>query len=178
MELSRRDVLAALAAAGGGGSLAGCVAPAGDGEERGGGTLPAHATETLVAVAGVVYPSAVEGVREFVESYAAGRVAGDPGHRDGVVAAVCALDDHASAWHGDRFVDLHEGLRDPTLRTLGVDEADPNPAGRPRERVRYYLVNDLLYALYTTPTGGELAGIENPQGYPGGTASYQRGPRP
>jgi hypothetical protein len=42
--------------------------------------------------------------------------------------------------------------------------------------VRYYVVNELLLALYASPTGGELVGIENPQGHPGGTASYQQGP--
>jgi hypothetical protein len=43
--------------------------------------------------------------------------------------------------------------------------------------VRYYVVNELLYALYTSPTGGELVGIENPQGHPGGHESYQHEPR-
>ncbi|MEA5408870.1 hypothetical protein VB773_15715 [Haloarculaceae archaeon H-GB2-1] len=55
--------------------------------------------------------------------------------------------------------------------------AEPNPDGTTAERVRYYLVNEPLYALYASPTGGTLVGIENPQGHPGGTESYQRGPQ-
>jgi hypothetical protein len=61
---------------------------------------------------------------------------------------------------------------------MGADTADPDPDpdGTDAGRVRYYVVNELLYALYASPTGGELVGIENPRGYPGGTASYRRGP--
>jgi hypothetical protein len=43
--------------------------------------------------------------------------------------------------------------------------------------VRYYVVDELLYAFYASPVGGGMAGIENPPGYPGGTESYQEGPR-
>jgi hypothetical protein len=59
---------------------------------------------------------------------------------------------------------------------MGVHTADPDSEGTDPERVRFHVVNELLYALYTSPTGGELVGIENPQGYPGGTASYREGP--
>ncbi|PSQ18424.1 hypothetical protein BRC99_00075 [Halobacteriales archaeon QS_7_69_60] len=58
-----------------------------------------------------------------------------------------------------------------------VDTAAEVPDGSTAERVRYYVVNDLLMALYASPTGGELVGLENPRGHPGGTDSYQRGPR-
>ena len=76
-----------------------------------------------------------------------------------------------------RVVDLPPADRDALLDQMSVDVADPDPDGVDRERVRYYVVNELLFALYATPTGGKLVGIENPQGYPGGTASYQRGPK-
>jgi hypothetical protein len=59
---------------------------------------------------------------------------------------------------------------------MGLSITDPRPAGTDRERVRYYLVDELLYALYASPTGGRLLGIENPPGHPGGLDSYQRGP--
>jgi hypothetical protein len=61
---------------------------------------------------------------------------------------------------------------------MGVDLVDPDPDGFSAERVRFYLVNELLYALYSSPTGGTLLGLENPQGYPGGSESYQQGPEP
>jgi len=60
---------------------------------------------------------------------------------------------------------------------MSVDTADPVPDGDDVERVRYYVVNELLFALYSSPTGGELVGLENPRGNPGGLASYQRGPQ-
>jgi len=36
------------------------------------------------------------------------------------------------------------------------------------ERLNYYLVDELLFAFYSSPTGGELVGNQNPRGYPGG----------
>jgi len=71
--------------------------------------------------------------------------------------------------------DLSVADRDSLLREVGADTAPPDPDGTNAERVRFYVVNELLYALYTSPTGGELVGIENPQGHPGGTDTYQRG---
>jgi hypothetical protein len=71
---------------------------------------------------------------------------------------------------------LSEEAGDEALREMGVHTAEPDPAGTTAERVRYYLVNEVLYALYASPKGGELVGIENPQGYPGGANSYQQGP--
>jgi hypothetical protein len=34
----------------------------------------------------------------------------------------------------------------------------------------------MLYALFTSPTGSELVGIENPTGHPGGYESLTRLP--
>lgn len=176
MELTRRDALAALAAGGVSVGASAAVLEGGllDGDS---GTGESDIDlDSLVAVARVVYPSSVEGVREFVETYALGRLDGREAYRDGVRAALAELDDYATDWYGDRYAALDREQRDSLLREMGVDAADPDPDGTAPERVRYYLVNELLYALYTTPTGGKLVGIENPQGYPGGTDSYQRGP--
>ncbi|WP_336037541.1 twin-arginine translocation signal domain-containing protein [Halobacterium yunchengense] len=174
MELTRRDVLAALAATGaaaGGGAVL-LSEPGGD------DPLGDHEVETLLAVAGVVYPSDVSGVESFVREYSLGRVRDRPEYADGVADAVAALDGHVDEWYdAEAFVGLDETARERALSGMSVDTADPDPDGEPRERVRYYLVNELLYALFTTPTGGELAGIENPQGHPGGSTSYQRGPQ-
>jgi len=173
MELTRRDVLAALAAAGAGGAAgAGAHTLFEDGDPVGD-----HEVATLVAVAGVVYPSGVEGVESFVREYSAGRFADRPEYATGVADAVAALDDYARHWHDADFAALDRATREETLSGMEADVADPAPDGAARERVRYYLVNELLYALFSTPTGGELAGIENPQGHPGGTGSYQRGPQ-
>lgn len=192
MRLSRRDALAALAglsAAGGGvavGSLttrdppvAGDERTGEDGAVDDGDREPAadDALSVLVAAAEVLYPSAVEGHRTFVDTYLDGRRRRDPDHYEGVVAAATELDAVARDWHGERFEDLAPETRDTLLRELGVDVADPVPGGNLSDRLRFFVVNDLLYAFYTSPTGGALVGTENPTGYPGGTESYQRGPR-
>ncbi|MFB6269181.1 MAG: gluconate 2-dehydrogenase subunit 3 family protein [Halobacterium sp.] len=172
MELTRRDVLAALAATGAAVGAGAVLHSELDDDSP----IGSHDVETLVAVAGVVYPSEVDGVASFVREYSVNRVRDRPEYAAGVADAVSELDDYAREWYDDDFAALDADDRDRALSGLGVDAADPVPDGTDRERVRYYLVNELLYALFTTPTGGELAGIENPQGYPGGTASYQRGP--
>ena len=171
MELSRRDAVAALAAVGVGGAGAATYA-----RRRGDDEPPAPDVETLVAVAEVVYPGEVEGVEAFVETYAAERASGDDDHARGVRAAAERLDSNARAWYGAPFADLSPGDRDSVLREMGVDTADEAPDGTTAERVRYYVVGDLLLALYASPAGGELVGLENPQGHPGGLESYRRGP--
>lgn len=174
MELSRRDALAALAASG--------VAAAGTltldrlGEGHEDPPLGQREVDTLVAVAEVVYPHTVNGIPAFVETYTLGRVSERPAYGDGVVGAIATLDEAANDWYGGDFRTLDRETRDRLLRELGCDTAEPDPEGTTAERLRYSLVNELLYALYTSPTGGRLVGLENPQGHPGGTASYQRGP--
>ena len=192
MRLSRRDALAALAglgAVGGGAALvelgergppvadddADSDTATGEAERRT-AEVDDEALAVLVAAAETLYPSEVEGHATFVETYVAGRVERDPDHRAGLVSAVAELDAVARDWHGDGFPDLARETRDRLLRDLGVDAADPDPEGSISDRLRFYVVNDLLYAFYTSPAGGKLAGIENPTGYPGGIQSYQRGP--
>ncbi|PSP54512.1 hypothetical protein BRC82_10035 [Halobacteriales archaeon QS_1_67_19] len=184
MELTRRDAVAALAASGvavgGGAVLAGNPfdPPAeDDAAVTAESADPQRRLDALLAVADVVYPSDVSGVDEFVRRYVVGRVEDRPARREGMVAALETLDEYARRWHDESFVDVDAETRAELLDQLGVDTADPDPDGADRHRVRYYLVNELLYALYSSPTGGELVGIENPQGHPGGTASYQRGPQ-
>ncbi|PSP66731.1 hypothetical protein BRC79_07250 [Halobacteriales archaeon QH_8_67_27] len=190
-ELSRRDALAALAAAGvaGGGALA-LAASDGDGDDRDdgdgiegtetnrplSGPIDGDNVETLVAAAEVLYPSEVEGIEPFVSEFVRGRAGEQPDHAAGIAAAVAYLDEWTNSWFDDEFAGLDEAEREDALDRLGVREADPDPDGTDVERVRYYVVNELLFALYTSPTGGELVGLENPQGHPGGIESYRRGP--
>lgn len=183
-ELTRRDAIAALSAVGA--SLSGCVAaPAANSDGTGDagdqpadreGALSAPHRETLAAAAAVVYPDDVDGIESFVEQYTEGRAADRPEHVDGMVDAMAYLDEYCRAWYDADFAALSPGERDEALRRMDADEADPVPNGSDVERLRYYVINDLLLALYASPTGGELVGIENPPGHPGGLASYQRGP--
>ncbi|WP_255196075.1 gluconate 2-dehydrogenase subunit 3 family protein [Halorarius litoreus] len=182
MKLTRRDAIAALAGVGivtGSGAAAfsrSALESATDAESD----LPSiEATlDTLVATAEVVYPSAVDGVSTFVETYALGRLDDRPAHLRSVREAVDELDTHADLWFGaDEFASLSATDRDDLLHEMGVHTAEAQPDGTIAERVRYFVVNDLLYALYSSPAGGTLVGLENPPGHPGGTESYQRGPR-
>lgn len=175
-ELTRRDALAALAAGGVGAAGLGALTWDELRESAGERGFSPAERETVVAVAETVYPSSVAGVEAFVERYVVGRVRDRPAYADGVREAVAELDEYAETWEDAPFRDLGTDRRDGVLRSFGVDVSDPDPEGTPAERVRYYLVNDLQYALYTSPTGGALVGIENPQGYPGGTRSYRRPP--
>ena len=182
MELTRRDAAAALAALGAGGAVAFGAdrvrRDAPDGPDRDPGPEPSddRIRATLVAAAAVVYPSDVSGIEGFLEGFLAGRLDGSE-HAAGLRNAVGDLDERADSWYGGRFASLPAAERDRLLREIGADTAEEDPDGTTAERIRYYVVNELLLALYASPTGGELVGIENPQGHPGGTESYQRGPR-
>ncbi|MFB6079487.1 MAG: gluconate 2-dehydrogenase subunit 3 family protein [Haloferacaceae archaeon] len=172
MKLTRRDVLAALAATGVAGGVETMARSSPDSPE-----VTDHEVATLVAVADVAYPDEVTGVASFVREYSVARVNDDPDYRTGVRDAIGALDDAATDWFDGRYVDLDGETRAAALREVGALAADPDPRGVRGERIRYYVLNELLYALYTTPTGAGLAGLENPPGYPGGDTSYRRGPR-
>ncbi len=191
--LTRRDAITALAAAGvtiGGGAL--LVSPDTDDSERAtaptstptGGDSEApedalgdHELSTMAAIADVVYPSAVENVPEFVEQYVRGRVADDPDRAAEIADAVDYLDDYVDTWYEpSSYLALTPELREATFDRMGADTVTPDPDGGNVQRVRYYCINELLFALYSSPTGGKLVGIENPQGHPGGTTSYRSGP--
>lgn len=175
MKLTRRDALAALggAAAVGGSAAALTWRSLRVSESEG---LSETDVATLEAVAEVLYPSATTGIPDFLETYVVARARERPGRIEGMGDALAAVDERARSWFGAPFRDLPRADRDAVLRQMGLDDRDPDPEGILEERVRYYLVNELLYAFYATPKGAELVGLPNPQGYPGGTASYQRGP--
>jgi len=179
MDLSRRDALAALAATGVAGVAGATFLDGEDGATAAGDSTPpddaAAASDdslaTLVAVAETVYPSAATGVDGFVETYVAGL---PEDRRDDALAVAADLDATARDWFDAALADLDRSTRNRLLRDLGVDVADADADGYLSERIRFHLVNELLYAFYASPTGGRLVGIENPIAYPGGTESYQR----
>ncbi|WP_435102270.1 gluconate 2-dehydrogenase subunit 3 family protein [Halarchaeum sp. P4] len=174
MRLTRRDAVAVLAASGlavGGAAVYTTQTDSGDT-----GSTRDEPLGTLVALAEVLYPSDVSGVAEFVETYADGRLDADGEFRQHVTDAIAVVNARARERHDAAFRHLSEDERDDVLRSLGQEYADPDPGGSERERVRYYLVNDLLYALFSSPTGGRLVGTENPAGYPGGIQAYQGAP--
>jgi len=175
-ELSRRDAIVALGAAGvataGLGALAWETLEEGDSD----GMSSTDQRETIVAAAEALYPSEVEGVETFVERYVVGRVQDRTAYFERMRDAADRIDENARYWHDAPFADLDRVTRQQVFDEFGLADAEANPEGNEVERVRYYLLNELLFAFYSSPTGGSLVGIENPQGYAGGTASYQRGP--
>ncbi|KAB1188645.1 MULTISPECIES: gluconate 2-dehydrogenase subunit 3 family protein [Haloferax] len=179
MRLTRRDALAVLAGLGVVGSGAVAVdrfdpPTAETGGTEGSDERPTTAIlPTMVAAGEVVFPSETSGVSTFVETYVYGRVS-DEERETQMREAVGELDGAARDWYGAPFSDLSVEERDSLLRELGVATADPVPDGTISERIRFHVVNELLYAFYASPTGGRLVGIENPIGHPGGTESYQR----
>lgn len=173
MKLTRRDAVAALAAIGATGGVALGVDRLGDRPEP--SSDDEHVLAVMTAVAEVVYPDEVSGIDEFVDRFLEGRL-DDSAHAAAIRDVIAELDRLARSWQGGPVDELSVDAIDTLLREVGTDTADEDPTGTTAERVRYYVVNELLLALYTSPKGGELVGIENPQGHPGGIESYRRGP--
>ncbi|SFR61904.1 hypothetical protein [Halogeometricum limi] len=178
MKLTRRDALVALGGLTAGVAVSGTTASVADVADD--TETAAVGTEARVdaatAIAAVVYPSAVTAEREFVETFVFGRSEPRPGHFDGLASAIDDVEQFARARFGGPTASLSSRERRRLLDDIGAYAAHANPNGTSAERVRHYLVNDLLYALVTHPKGGELFGVPNPPGYPGGTERYQRGP--
>lgn len=175
MRLTRRDAVVSLTFGIGTGAL-GLFTLEDRDQERPGGSVQLSESQirTLVATAEVIYPSEVSGREAFVEEY----VTGLPSvQKQAIGSAVDGLERYTRRERGTAFTSLGVDGRDSVLRSMGVDRVGSSNDGRLPERIRYYVVNQLLFGLYTSPTGSELVGIENPVGYPGGYESYQQPPR-
>ena len=172
MELTRRDALLALA----GGGLVASAAFAEGRTDAPATELTDEDRETLLAIAEVLYPSSVTVTETFVETYVPGRQAVDGAYLGGLGEALTAIRATSRRETGRGFASNGRGLRNDVLRETGADRAYADPEGTVAQRIRYYVVDELLYALYTTPKGAELVGNENPKGYPGGVDAYQRPP--
>lgn len=167
MRQSRRSVLASLGlgALGGTGLLAVRRSDTtADSNERP-VEISDDAVTTMVALSEVIYPSSVTVSAGFVRGYVGllGRW-----HQNRIQDAVEDLDIVSRSTTGRQFSELTVDRREAVLRTLGVGSVTPDPTGTASARVRYYLCNGLLLALFTAPDGTRLFGIDNPLGYPGG----------
>jgi len=165
MELSRRDALTALAAAGIT-ATAGCGSFGDDGSTEQQPTLTSM--ETLVAVGEVLYPSGVEVTEEFVGTFMFGRIADEAAYETELTAGIETLDGLAMDQHGEAFGALEENKRITLFRESALRSGDSVPDGNGIERVNYHIVDELLFAFYASPTGGEMVGNPNPRGFPGG----------
>jgi hypothetical protein len=178
MKLTRRDALAALAATGIVGSGAVYIAEddesSGPSSEQGqSGDSSTSTVETAAALAPVVFPSEVTEPDEFVRTYVIGRLENDEAYRSGIIDATEALDGHANEEYDAAFRDLSTTQREELLVSIGLNRVQPDPDGSDLSKIRFYLINELLYGLFSSPTGGELVGTPNPPGHPGGLEAYQ-----
>lgn len=173
MKLTRRDAIIALGALGGGAAVVGSGR-----RDRRKTIEEGEAIDNLYAAAEAIYPSEVEVERSFISTFVRGRYATREEDQEAQIEAVSSLVQRTRHLTGRSFTDLSIEEREDVIRAIGIHRSPPVPDGTTEERIRYYVLNDLLYVLFTTPTGGELVGCENPPGYPGGRNPYQRPPLP
>ena len=83
-ELTRRDAIGALTAAGAA-SVAGC-------SSLFGGDEPNHEQATMRALASVLYPSQIDATDEFLQTYLYGRIADEAAYEADLQTAVETLD--------------------------------------------------------------------------------------
>ncbi|MFO7925678.1 MAG: hypothetical protein ACQET5_00140 [Halobacteriota archaeon] len=133
------------------------------------GPLSDAGMDGLLTVADIVHPAAPEDVEPVISAYVDGL--SDDRIRE-LVTALYELDSRSRRHFGVSFGALSRARGERLLATLGVNRAQSRPKGTLAERVRYHIVNAVLYALLTRPAGTELFGIGNPVGFPGGFASY------
>lgn len=180
MRLNRRDVIAALAASGVAflGSSA-IFLSLDDNSKKEWEDKPITESEVtgMVAAAKVLYPSEVENIEKFVTEYIRGQSNDNPEKIREMSKTITYLNKYSKSWYKKEFSDLDKKTRNRVFKQMDADSANPDPEGSDVERIRYYIINELLFALYTTPTGSRLVGLENPQGYPGGLKSYQLSPQ-
>lgn len=160
MKLTRRDALSALAAAGIT-STTGCAGLSGS-------TADASPMETLVGVADVLYPSEVEVTEEFIETFMFGRITDKAEYRERLTAGIETLNALAADEFGSAFLGLGADERVALFAETKLRSGASVHDGGDIEQVNYHILDELLFALYSSPRGGELVGNPNPRGFPGG----------
>lgn len=164
MDLTRRTAVAAAIGTFGTGVLVGREPGAPAGRDR----LTESDRDVLVLVARVVFPSAISEPEPIVSAYVEDL---HPNRRRAITAAIDELDRASRRRHGRGFATLDVDRGERILSGIGADRVHADPRGTTPERVRAFLVDGLLYALFTRPAGTQLFGIENPLGHPGGVDS-------
>lgn len=132
--------------------------------------------DVLLALTDVIYPSDIDVSRSFIRRYA--DQISEPRFRK-MQKTIGGLDRMSHRVFGAPFQAVSVSKRDSLLRYFGVDRVQPRPDGTLVERIRFHLVNTLLYILFTNPKGSRIYGIANPIGHPGGLDDllrYQQNP--
>jgi len=164
MELTRRDALTALTAAGVA-ATAGCSGLLADDQTA---TEDDAQMDTMLALGEVLYPSQTGVTEEFIDTYLMGRIVDDEAYQSALADGVETLNERAQDAEGTTFADLDESQRVSLIEDTELRSGDSVADGSPVERVNYFLIDELLFAFYSSPVGGELVGNPNPRGWPGG----------
>ena len=173
MKLTRRDAIGALSTAGIA-AIAGCESLSSDGTGTGTATgTPgegglASEGSAMMALAEVLYPSDTEVTEEYLGTYLYSRIVDEESYRNEVEAGVKTLDRLAQDAHGSVFAQLSADQRIRLIEDTDLRSGDSVQDGTDIERINYHLIDELLFAFYASPTGGELVGNPNPRGWPGG----------
>ena len=174
MKLTRRDAIGALGAAGIT-AMAGCESLVGDGAETDGDGDIASGSGTMMALAEVLYPSDAEATTDYLETYLYSRMVDEERYRSDIEAGIETLDSLAQDTHGSAFADLSADQRVSLIEDTDLRSGDSVQDGSDIQRVNYHLIDELVFAFYASPTGGELVGNQNPQGWPGGQGYVPNG---
>jgi len=122
----------------------------------------------MMALAEVLYPSEAEVTEEYLGTYLYGRMVDEESYRSEVQSGVETLDGLAQDAHSSPFAELSADQRVGLIEDTDLRSGASVEDGTDVERVNYHLVDELLFAFYASPTGGELVGNPNPRGWPGG----------
>ncbi len=139
----------------------------------GSGSLSERQVQKLLTIVDVVYPSSdprqfEPTVRNYVDSLPEERrqiLLGTLAELDRITADALGQPLGAASTPGVIMV----------MKRIGVDRVQSKPRGMLAERIRFHLVNSIMYALLTEPRVTRSFGIDNPVGYPGGFSSYISG---
>ena len=124
--------------------------------------------ETLVGVADVLYPSEVEPTEDFIEAFMFGRITDEEAYRERLTAGIETLDQLADEEFGTAFVGLGADQRVALFEETALRSGESVHDGTDIEQLNYHILDELLFAFYSSPKGGKLVGNPNPRGFPGG----------
>jgi hypothetical protein len=124
--------------------------------------------ETLVGVADVLYPSEVEPTEDFIETFMFGRITDEEDHRERLTAGIETLNTLADEEFGSPFMALGTDERVALFEETELRSGESVHDGTDIEQLNYHILDELLFAFYSSPKGGELVGNPNPRGFPGG----------
>lgn len=133
------------------------------------GTFTQREQAMLTTVAEVVYPWELESAADVLVPYCS-RL--DDRRKAAMRRTLAEFDRMARSAFGVPLETLSADEGRTLVRALGANRVESRPAGTLAERVRFHLVNTVLFALMTHPSGTAPFDIDNPVGYPGGFASY------